>query len=196
MSSIRRDDYGFFGPGSPTWKVWTSPTALIGFQRSVVLEHFDPHLAAAVAELSPSLVVLAGFMRILSAEFIAAFEGRILNIHPSLLPKYPGLHTHRRVLEARDTEHGATVHFVTEALDAGRQRRIAIAAAVIDIGDFLAAPGVEITLEDVGGEVVIARHGVDGRGHRGFLPGHEGYCPHMPTAKHYADAKNGPQWRG
>jgi uncharacterized protein (DUF2236 family) len=52
MSSIRRDDYGFFGPGSPTWKVWTSPTALIGFQRSVVLEHFDPHLAAAVADSS------------------------------------------------------------------------------------------------------------------------------------------------
>jgi uncharacterized protein (DUF2236 family) len=52
MNSLRRDDYGFFGPGSPTWKVWTSPTALIGFQRSVVLEHFDPHLAAAVADSS------------------------------------------------------------------------------------------------------------------------------------------------
>jgi uncharacterized protein (DUF2236 family) len=50
MQSIRRDDYGFFGPGSPSWKVWTAPTALIGFQRSVVLEHFDPFLAAAVAD--------------------------------------------------------------------------------------------------------------------------------------------------
>jgi phosphoribosylglycinamide formyltransferase 1 len=76
-------------------------------------------LAAAIADAAPRLVVLAGFMRILSAEFIAAFEGRILNIHPSLLPKYPGLHTHRRVLEAGDAEHGATVHFVTEQLDAG-----------------------------------------------------------------------------
>jgi phosphoribosylglycinamide formyltransferase-1 len=76
-------------------------------------------LAAAIADAAPRLVVLAGFMRILSAEFIAAFEGRILNIHPSLLPKYPGLHTHRRVLAAGDAEHGATVHFVTEQLDAG-----------------------------------------------------------------------------
>jgi phosphoribosylglycinamide formyltransferase 1 len=84
-------------------------------------EAYDRRLGAAITEFSPCLVVLAGFMRILSAEFIAAFEGRILNIHPSLLPKYPGLHTHRRALEARDAEHGATVHFVTEALDAGPQ---------------------------------------------------------------------------
>ena len=80
---------------------------------------YGRQLAAAIAETAPRLVVLAGFMRILSPEFIAAFEGRILNIHPSLLPKYPGLHTHRRVLEAGDAEHGATVHFVTEQLDAG-----------------------------------------------------------------------------
>jgi phosphoribosylglycinamide formyltransferase-1 len=92
-------------------------------------EAYDRRLAAAITEVSPSLVVLAGFMRILSAEFIAGFEGRILNIHPSLLPKYPGLHTHRRALEARDAEHGATVHFVTEALDAGPpviQARVAV----------------------------------------------------------------------
>jgi phosphoribosylglycinamide formyltransferase-1 len=63
--------------------------------------------------------VLAGFMRILSREFVARHEGRILNIHPSLLPKYPGLHTHERALEAHETEHGATVHFVTAELDAG-----------------------------------------------------------------------------
>jgi phosphoribosylglycinamide formyltransferase 1 len=75
--------------------------------------------------------VLAGFMRILSAEFVNRFAGRILNIHPSLLPKYPGLHTHRRVLQAHDKEHGATVHFVTEQLDGGPaviQARIAVAA--------------------------------------------------------------------
>jgi phosphoribosylglycinamide formyltransferase-1 len=80
---------------------------------------YDRVLAAAVTEYSPSLVVLAGFMRILSAEFVERFAGRILNIHPSLLPKYAGLHTHRRALEAREAEHGVTVHFVTEQLDGG-----------------------------------------------------------------------------
>jgi phosphoribosylglycinamide formyltransferase-1 len=91
---------------------------------------FEHELAAAIRGCSPRLIVLAGFMRILSARFVAEYSGRILNIHPSLLPKYPGLHTHRRVLEARETQHGATVHFVTEALDAGPaviQARIAVA---------------------------------------------------------------------
>jgi phosphoribosylglycinamide formyltransferase 1 len=80
---------------------------------------YDRELAAVIDECSPSLIVLAGFMRILSAEFVARYAGRILNIHPSLLPKYPGLHTHRSVLAARDAEHGATVHFVTAELDGG-----------------------------------------------------------------------------
>lgn len=80
---------------------------------------YDRSLAAAIEEFSPSLVVLAGFMRILSAEFVAGFAGRILNIHPSLLPKFPGLHTHRRALDAGEREHGATVHFVTPELDGG-----------------------------------------------------------------------------
>jgi len=80
---------------------------------------YDRLLAAAISEYSPSLIVLAGFMRILTAEFVERFAGRILNIHPSLLPKYSGLHTHRRVLEAREAEHGVTVHFVTEQLDGG-----------------------------------------------------------------------------
>jgi phosphoribosylglycinamide formyltransferase 1 len=80
---------------------------------------YDRTLAAAITEFSPSLLVLAGFMRILSAEFVDRFAGRILNIHPSLLPKYVGMHTHRRVLEAREAEHGVTVHFVTEQLDGG-----------------------------------------------------------------------------
>lgn len=72
-----------------------------------------------IRECAPSLVVLAGFMRILSATFVQDFAGRILNVHPSLLPKYPGLHTHRRALAAHEREHGATVHFVTEQLDGG-----------------------------------------------------------------------------
>jgi phosphoribosylglycinamide formyltransferase-1 len=80
---------------------------------------YDRILAAVIMEYSPALIVLAGFMRILSAEFVKRFAGRILNIHPSLLPKYAGMHTHRRVLEAREAEHGVTVHFVTEELDGG-----------------------------------------------------------------------------
>jgi phosphoribosylglycinamide formyltransferase-1 len=76
-------------------------------------------LATVIDQCAPSLIVLAGFMRILSAEFVDRYAGRILNIHPSLLPKYPGLHTHRNVIAARDSVHGATVHFVTAELDAG-----------------------------------------------------------------------------
>jgi len=76
-------------------------------------------LGDIVAGMQPDLVVLAGFMRILSDEFVLRFLGRMLNIHPSLLPRYPGLHTHRRALEAGDAEHGASVHFVTPELDGG-----------------------------------------------------------------------------
>jgi phosphoribosylglycinamide formyltransferase 1 len=68
---------------------------------------------------APDVVVLAGYMRILSPAFVAHYQGRLLNIHPSLLPKYPGLHTHRQVLENGDEEHGTSVHFVTDELDGG-----------------------------------------------------------------------------
>ena len=80
---------------------------------------FDAALGNVIAGYAPALVVLAGFMRILSSPLVERFAGRMLNIHPSLLPKYPGLHTHRRVLEAGDAEHGASVHFVTTELDGG-----------------------------------------------------------------------------
>jgi phosphoribosylglycinamide formyltransferase-1 len=80
---------------------------------------YDAALAELIEKHAPHLLILAGFMRILSSNFVQRFAGRTLNIHPSLLPKYPGLHTHRRVLEARDREHGASVHFVTEELDGG-----------------------------------------------------------------------------
>ncbi len=80
---------------------------------------FEERLAAAIRAEAPALVVLAGFMRILSAGFVQGFAGRIQNIHPSLLPAYPGLHTHQRVLAAGDSVHGATVHYVTAELDAG-----------------------------------------------------------------------------
>ena len=80
---------------------------------------FDAALADAIEACEADLIVLSGYMRILGAAFVARFEGRIINLHPSLLPRYQGLHTHRRVLAAGDSAHGATVHFVTEALDAG-----------------------------------------------------------------------------
>jgi phosphoribosylglycinamide formyltransferase 1 len=80
---------------------------------------FEQALAAAIDESKPRIIALAGFMRVLSAEFVQHYLGRMLNIHPSLLPKYRGLHTHRRVLEAGDREHGASVHFVTAELDGG-----------------------------------------------------------------------------
>ncbi|BAQ82393.1 phosphoribosylglycinamide formyltransferase [Pseudomonas sp. St29] len=82
-------------------------------------ETFDQALIELIDTFQPKLVVLAGFMRILSAGFVRHYQGRLLNIHPSLLPKYKGLHTHQRALEAGDTEHGCSVHFVTEELDGG-----------------------------------------------------------------------------
>ncbi|QNH80738.1 phosphoribosylglycinamide formyltransferase [Pseudomonas protegens] len=82
-------------------------------------EAFDQGLIELIDTFQPKLVVLAGFMRILSAGFVRHYQGRLLNIHPSLLPKYKGLHTHQRALEAGDTEHGCSVHFVTEELDGG-----------------------------------------------------------------------------
>ncbi|MBB4863881.1 phosphoribosylglycinamide formyltransferase-1 [Pseudomonas nitritireducens] len=82
-------------------------------------ESFDAALVQAIDGFDADLVLLAGFMRILSADFVRHYQGRLLNIHPSLLPKYKGLHTHQRALEAGDAEHGCSVHFVTEELDGG-----------------------------------------------------------------------------
>jgi len=82
-------------------------------------EEFDQALIAALDAFNPQLIVLAGFMRILSAGFVQHFSGRILNIHPSLLPKYPGTNTHQRAIDAGDSVHGVSVHFVTEELDGG-----------------------------------------------------------------------------
>jgi phosphoribosylglycinamide formyltransferase-1 len=82
-------------------------------------ESYDSALGDLVEEFEPGLVILAGFMRILTPEFVQRFRGRMFNIHPSLLPKYRGLHTHERAIEAGEKEHGASVHFVTEELDGG-----------------------------------------------------------------------------
>ena len=94
-------------------------------------EGFDNALLQAINRKKPDLVVLAGFMRILGPEIVNNFTGRMLNIHPSLLPKHPGTNTHQRALDAGDHEHGASVHFVTEKLDGGpliAQERIPINA--------------------------------------------------------------------
>ena len=95
------------------------PTEYLAAQRGAAREVYDRALAELLDRYSPALVVLAGFMRILTVGFVARFAGRMLNLHPSLLPKYPGLDTHRLVLQNKDRLHGATVHFVTAELDAG-----------------------------------------------------------------------------
>lgn len=82
-------------------------------------DDYDHALRQAVENYQPDLVILAGFMRILTPVFVSAFARRLLNIHPSLLPKYKGIHTHQRALDAGDSEHGVSVHFVTEELDGG-----------------------------------------------------------------------------
>ena len=82
-------------------------------------ESYDAALSQQLDRYRPDLVLLAGFMRILTPAFVAHYSGKLLNIHPSLLPKFPGLHTHKRALEAGERWHGCTVHFVTETLDGG-----------------------------------------------------------------------------
>lgn len=82
-------------------------------------DSYDQALMQTIDQFQPDLVVLAGFMRILTPSFVQHFSGKLLNIHPSLLPKYQGLHTHQRAIDAGDSEHGVSVHFVTEELDGG-----------------------------------------------------------------------------
>lgn len=94
-------------------------TACIEHGKFATREEFDRAVAGKLDEFHPELLVLAGFMRILSPWFVNHYEGRVINIHPALLPAYPGLNTHQRVLDAGDAWHGSTVHFVTEELDGG-----------------------------------------------------------------------------
>lgn len=95
------------------------PAAVVNHRDHPDRESFERALIEAIDAWQPRLLVLAGFMRILTAGFVAHYHGRILNIHPSLLPAYRGTDTHQRVLEAEETEHGVSVHFVTEELDGG-----------------------------------------------------------------------------
>ncbi|MGM0952635.1 MAG: phosphoribosylglycinamide formyltransferase [Pseudomonadota bacterium] len=95
------------------------PTFVVNHKNHGSREEFDGALMAELRRYNPDLIVLAGFMRILTDDFVRAFRGRMLNIHPSLLPAYTGLNTHQRVLEAGDKVHGVSIHFVTEELDGG-----------------------------------------------------------------------------
>ena len=116
--------------------------------RTIVIDHacqrdraaFDRTLQATIDTFEPELLVLAGFMRILTPGFVEHYQGRMLNVHPSLLPEFPGLHTHRRAIEAGCKEHGASIHFVTEETDGGPvvlQARVPVHAD--DTPDSLAA---------------------------------------------------------
>lgn len=95
------------------------PGAVLDHRNYPDRDAYDTDLRALIDDYQPGLVVLAGFMRILNPDFVAHYAGRMLNIHPSLLPHFRGLHTHRRVLEAGASTHGASVHFVTPELDGG-----------------------------------------------------------------------------
>lgn len=94
-------------------------TAVLDHKQYAGREAFDDALMQAIDSHQPDLVVLAGFMRILTAGFVRHYQGRLLNIHPSLLPRHKGLHTHQRALDDGDQEHGCSVHFVSEELDGG-----------------------------------------------------------------------------
>ncbi|MGO1247051.1 MAG: phosphoribosylglycinamide formyltransferase [Oceanisphaera sp.] len=94
-------------------------TAVVSNQDHASREHFDAALSETIDGYQPNLVVLAGFMRILTPGFVQHYQGRMLNIHPSLLPRYQGLNTHQKAIDAGDQEHGCSVHFVTEELDGG-----------------------------------------------------------------------------
>jgi phosphoribosylglycinamide formyltransferase-1 len=112
----------------------------VAWRGTAARPQFEQELDAALAAAQPDVIVLAGFMRILSQQFVEARAGRMLNIHPSLLPSYRGLHTHRRVLAAGEAVHGASVHFVTAELDGGPvilQSRVAVRPG--DIEDTLSA---------------------------------------------------------
>ncbi|CAH9057057.1 Phosphoribosylglycinamide formyltransferase [Pseudoalteromonas holothuriae] len=94
-------------------------TRVLSHKTFATREDYDVELASLIDSFNPDLVVLAGFMRILSPDLVQKFNGKMLNIHPSLLPKYQGLNTHQRAIDAKDDVHGVSVHFVTEELDGG-----------------------------------------------------------------------------
>ena len=116
------------------------PTAVVANRDFATREAFDAALQETIDRFEPDLVLLAGFMRILTSAFVEHYAGRMLNIHPSLLPKFPGLHTHQQALDSGEAEHGATVHFVTAELDHGPVLgQVAVPVLPGDTPDSLAA---------------------------------------------------------
>jgi phosphoribosylglycinamide formyltransferase 1 len=136
------------------------PTAVIEHRRFASREAFDAALAAAIDRYAPRLVALAGFMRILTPAFVERYAGRIVNIHPSLLPEFPGLDTHARAIAARARRHGCTVHFVTGELDHGPV--IAQAQVPVRPGD---------TPESLAARVLAEEHRLYPQAIRWFLDG-------------------------
>ena len=122
------------------------PTAVVANKAFASREEFDAALQREIDRFAPDLVVLAGFMRILTPAFVAHYDGRLLNIHPSLLPLFPGLHTHEQALAAGETVHGATVHFVTAELDHGP----VVAKATVDVlpGDTPATLAARVLVQE------------------------------------------------
>jgi phosphoribosylglycinamide formyltransferase-1 len=135
-------------------------TASVNHKDFATREDFDAELARTIDGFAPDLIVLAGFMRILTESFVRHFEGRMLNIHPSLLPAFPGLHTHQRAIEAGCKLAGATVHFVTPELDHGP---IVIQAAVPVVADD--------TADTLSAKVLRQEHAVYPRAVRWFVEG-------------------------
>lgn len=123
-------------------------------------EEFDSALAAEIERYAPDLVVLAGFMRVLGDGFVRRFAGRLLNIHPSLLPSFPGLHTHAAALAAGVKVHGATVHFVTPSLDSGP----IVVQAVVNVRD-------DDTADTLAARVLVQEHRIYAAAVRWFLDG-------------------------
>jgi len=136
------------------------PTAVVANKNFPTREAFDAALQVAIDRFAPDLVVLAGFMRILTASFVEHYAGRMLNIHPSLLPSFPGLSTHRQALAAGVKVHGATVHFVTADLDHGPV--VAQAAVPVLAGD---------TEEILSSRVLVQEHVIYPRAVRSFVEG-------------------------
>ena len=137
------------------------PTAVVANTDYPTREAFDTALQLVIDSFQPDLVVLAGFMRILSNEFVHHYEARMLNIHPSLLPSFPGLKTHRQALDAGVKDHGATVHFVTPDLDHGPI--VAQVVVPVHLGD---------TEESLAERVLAEEHIIYPRAVRWFIEGH------------------------
>lgn len=134
------------------------PTAVVANKDFASRADFDAALQETIDRFAPDLLVLAGFMRILTPAFVEHYDGRLLNIHPSLLPKFPGLHTHEQALAAGELVHGATVHFVTAELDHGP----VVAQASVDV-----LPGD--TADTLAARVLVQEHQLYPRAIRLFI---------------------------